>query len=343
VVVTRDNLDTFVQRMQAEQLTHPDDVFLNVAPYSFDLSCMDTWVALASGSSVLSITRDHLAGPDRLRRRLASSDATIWVSTPSFARLCLSDPTFGASLLPKLRSMLFCGETLASDVASGLIERFPTTAVWNTYGPTETTVATTSVRVDRALLDRYPVLPIGNPMPASRVVIVDEQLRELTDGERGEILIAGPHVSPGYFGRPDLTAREFMTFDGAPAYRTGDRGRRVNGLLFFEGRADDQVKVNGYRIELGDVEANVRSVVGVQDAVVAVLERSGRPEALAVFVLPLEPIAVADVAGRELALRRTLAERLPGYMLPRYVRFVEAFPLTGNGKVDRRALIESLG
>src|SRR5439155_21996349 len=102
------------------------------------------------------------------RLRLEASGTTIWVSTPSFARVCLTDPAFKAALMPRLRTLLFCGETLPPTVAAELLERFPEAAIWNTYGPTETTVATTSVRVTPELLARFPTVPIGTPMPGSR-------------------------------------------------------------------------------------------------------------------------------------------------------------------------------
>jgi len=341
VVVTHGNMRHFLAWMLDEHAPTPDDVFLNVVPYSFDVSVMDTWVALATGSSIVAVTREHRAHPARLRERLQASGATIWVSTPSFARLCLADPAFTQALLPCLKTFLFCGETLSPRIAADLLDRFPDAAVWNTYGPTEATVATTSIRIDRDLLGRYPVLPIGRTMPGSQVVVVDDALRVRPGDEQGEILIAGPNVSPGYLGRPDLTARAFCTYDGLPAYRTGDLGRTRDGLLFFEGRADDQIKLNGYRIELGDVEANIRRLPDVLDAAVVLRERGARGDSLAAFVV-MRSDPAADPTARELALRAALARQLPTYMLPQVVRFVETLPLTPNGKVDRRSLLETL-
>ena len=341
VVITHGNLRHFLRWMIDEHAPAPGEVFLNVAPFSFDLSVMDTWVSLASGGTIVALTREQVGSPSRLADRLAASEATIWVSTPSFARLCLTNPSFGQAMLPWLRRFLFCGETLSSGIASALLDRFPNAEVWNTYGPTEATVATTSVRVDRDLLERYSTLPIGHSMPGSRVVVVDEALGERPDGEQGEILIAGPNVSPGYFGRPDLTVRAFCTFEGVRAYRTGDLGRYRDELLFFEGRVDDQVKVNGYRIELGDVEANIRQLSDVRDVAVVTVERDGRIDSLAAFVVGATGDQVS-AGRRELELRMALARQLPSYMLPRIVKFMDTLPLTPNGKVDRRALLDQL-
>ena len=173
------------------------EVFLNVVPYSFDVSLMDTYPALVTGGTVASVTKADIANPKQLYQLMAASGLTTWVSTPSFAQMCLVEPAFNQGMLPRLRRFLFCGETLAPEIASQLLDRFPAAEVWNTYGPTEATVATTSIQVTRAILDRYSPLPIGYPMLGSRVVVMDEQRREQPAGERGEIVICGPNVSPG--------------------------------------------------------------------------------------------------------------------------------------------------
>ena len=337
VVITHGCLATFVDWMLGEQPLEPGLAFLDVAPFSFDLSVMDVYLSLVTGGTLVSLTRDQLGNPKQLYAALAASDVTVWVSTPSFAQLCLAERSFGASLLPSLRRFLFCGETLPADVAAQLLERFPAAEVWNTYGPTEATVATTSIRVDRGVLAAHPVLPVGRPMPACRIVVLDPEGRSVPAGERGEIVIAGPNVSPGYLGRPDLTERAFFQLDGQRAYRTGDWGRLKDGLLFFEGRMDNQVKVRGHRVELGDVEAHLRALPGVRDAVVVPLMKRGAVDALCAVVVPAQE--APPQFTRE--LRTRLAERLPAYMLPYKFRVAQALPLTANGKVDRAALAKS--
>ena len=341
VVLTHGCLESFLNWMLTEQAPPAGEVFLNQVPYSFDVSMMDTHVSLLTGGTIFSVTRDDVARPKRLHEAFARSGLTIWVSTPSFAQLCLVQRSFNADLLPSLRRFWFCGETLPPEVASQLLDRFPGAEVWNTYGPTEATVATTSIRVDRALLARYSPLPIGYPMPGSRVVVLDEQRRELPPGERGEIVIAGPNVSPGYLGRPDLNARAFFDLDGQPAYRTGDWGRAQDGLLFCEGRMDNQIKLHGHRVELGDIEANLRALAGVRDAVVLPIMWEGHPDALSAFVVMAErgPESEFDLGNR---LRSQLAERVPPYMLPRQFSFLDSFPMNANGKADRKKLAETL-
>ncbi len=343
VVITLANLTHFVDWMLTEQkFTELGETFLNQAPFSFDLSVMDLMPSLATGGTLFSITKDHVANLKKLYEAFVVSGVTTWVSTPSFAQMCCIEKTFGQGMLPGLRRFLFCGETLAPETASQLLERFPRAEVWNTYGPTEATVATTSIRIDRAVLAQHSPLPVGREMPGTRVAIMGGNGGRVAEGERGEIVIAGPNVSPGYLGRADLTAKAFFVFEALPAYRTGDWGRERGGLIFFEGRMDSQVKVNGYRIELGDLEANLRALPEIADAVVLPVEKGGKIDALAAIVVLAVEKSGSDfeVAAR---LKAQLGERLPAYMIPRKFKFVDAFPMTANGKADRRKLAELLG
>ncbi len=342
VVITLACLTSFLDWMLAEQrLVEQRETFLNQAPFSFDLSVMDTYLSLATGGTLFSIDKDDIANPAQLYRALTHSNATVWVSTPSFAQMCLVEKTFSAAMLPRVRRFLFCGETLAPEVAAALLDRFPDAQVWNTYGPTETTVATTSVRIDGETLTRYRPLPVGYAKPDSRVVVLDEDGRVAVNGERGEIVIAGPNVSPGYISRPDLTAKAFFTLYGMPAYHTGDWGYFQNGLLFYEGRRDQQVKLHGHRIELGDVEANLQALPGVRDGVVLVKMKDGAPDSLAAFVILNDHSADSEFEISR-ALKNRMAERLPVYMIPRKFHFLSAFPMTVNGKADRKKLAEML-
>ncbi len=343
VVITLANLEHFTAWMLAEQrFAVPGETFLNQAPFSFDLSVMDLYLSLATGGTLLSITKDHVASLKSLYEAFRVSDLTTWVSTPSFAQMCLIERTFAQPMLPHLRRFLFCGETLAPETASQLLDRFPLAEIWNTYGPTEATVATTSVRITREVLEKWSPLPVGAAMPGSQVVILGQDGARVPEGERGEIVIAGANVSPGYLGRADLTAKAFFDFAGARAYRTGDWGREREAQIFFEGRMDSQVKVNGYRIELGDLEANLRALPEIADAVVLPVEKQGRIDALAAIV-----VLAVEKTGSDFAftaqLKTRLGERLPAYMIPRKFFYVEAFPMTANGKADRRKLAELLG
>jgi len=343
VVITSRNLTTFVDWMLAEQAFEPGrEVFLNQAPFSFDLSVMDLYLSLVTGGTLFSIGKDDVTHLNRLSETLARSRVTTWVSTPSFAQLCLADARFSAALLPDVRRFLFCGETLPPFVAAKLLTRFPGASFWNTSGPTEATVAMTSIRIDRTVLAKHPALPVGFPMPGGRAEIRDESGASLPAGEAGEIVIHGANVSIGYLGRPDLTEKVFAVRDGVRTYRTGDWGSLdADGLLFVTGRMDGQIKLNGYRIELGDIEAHLRALPAISDAVVLPVRANGAPDLLAAFVVPAARTGSSDLEFM-LALRADLAERLPAYMIPKKFRFLESFPMTANGKADRRQLADLL-
>jgi D-alanine--poly(phosphoribitol) ligase subunit 1 len=342
VVITLACLEHFINWMLAEQkFGERTEVFLNQAPFSFDLSVMDLYCSLVTGGTLFSITRDLIENPKYLYRALATSGVSTWVSTPSFAQMCLIEAKFDQAMLPRVRRFLFCGETLPPQTAGQLLSRFPSAEVWNMYGPTEATVATTSIQINPAILEKYSALPVGRVMPGTKISVVNENGGELPANQRGEIIILGPNVSPGYAGRPDLTAQAFFQHRGVRGYKTGDFGRFRDGLLFFEGRRDEQIKLTGYRIELGDVEANLRALPNIRDAIVIPVIKSGTAQSLAAFV---SLVARNETSDFKLAhcLRNRLAERLPSYMVPRKFLFIDAFPMTANGKVDRNALAKSL-
>jgi D-alanine--poly(phosphoribitol) ligase subunit 1 len=343
VQITAGCVQTFLDWLCGEQCFRiGEETFLNQAPFSFDLSVMDLYGSLATGGTLYSITRAEIAQFKALFQAVYDSNVTVWVSTPSFAQVCLLEKTFAAARLPGMRKFLFCGETLNPGTARQLLDRFPGAAVWNTYGPTEATVAATSVRVDRELLEHDGPLPVGFPMPSGAIEIHDQEGRAQPAGERGEIVIAGPNVSTGYIGRPDLTAAAFFTLHGHRAYRTGDIGHfDANGLLHFQGRRDGQIKLHGYRIELADIESNLLALPEVSEAVVLPVERGGVPQWLDAYVTRTSGVPPPEEAAAAAAhLRQELTGKLPSYMLPRSIHFISALPLTANGKVDRRKLTE---
>jgi D-alanine--poly(phosphoribitol) ligase subunit 1 len=338
VVVTHGNLEHYLSWQRAHhEFSAGNEVFINHAPFTFDLSVHDIYLTLTTGGTLVTLTKDTVSNLGGLFRVLAASNATHWMSTPSFVRVCTTDPTFGAGMLPALRRIYFCGEALPPALASEMLRRFPDAEILNTYGPTEATIAVSAIQITASLVEQHAALPIGVPMPGSELLICDSEGTPLGAGERGEIVIVGPNVSPGYLARPELNAQAFRVIEGQRAYRTGDWGRFSEGLFFCEGRMDFQVKIHGHRIELGDVEANIRALPGVQEAAVIASPGADGSDALVAFVVAEKSGAQSDLQ-RGVALKQELAKRVSQYMIPRRILFLDALPMNTNGKTDRAAL-----
>ncbi|MDR3136836.1 MAG: D-alanine--poly(phosphoribitol) ligase subunit DltA [Coriobacteriales bacterium] len=325
--------------------------YLNQAPFSFDLSVFEVSMALATGGTLYSLTNQTLASFSELCTALAQSQVSVWVSTPSFAEMCLKDRSFDATVVPQVRTFLFCGEILLAATAAELYQRFVKARVINTYGPTEATVAVTDVLITKAQSTANAPLPVGRPKPGTEIHIRDEAGRDQPTGQPGEIVIVGDSVALGYFRQPGLTAEKFacetiMTANGKErqrTYRTGDSGfLDATGMVHYKGRLDFQVKLNGYRIELGDIEQHLMQLKEVERAVVlAASGQDGKITHLIACVISARSDTSAPSLTnlqRAQALRAQLSQTLPAYMLPRLFRFFDSFPLTGNGKVDRTAL-----
>ena len=362
VQISRTALERFVEwaatftAPPARATARDDAVWLNQAPFSFDLSVMDLYGALTSGATLHSLPAELVARARDLHADLRRSGVSVWVSTPSFADLCLADRAFNAELLPRAAVFWLCGETLAPSTARSLLDRFPGALVHNTYGPTESTVAVTSVLVDDDVLRHGGALPVGRAKPGTSILIhptaPDEDQDDLppdvddapSGTPAGEVVIAGDTVSLGYRGRPDLTAAAFITVDVAgvptPAYRTGDLGRLdQDGMLHFLGRIDHQVKLHGYRIEIEDIENNLRRLSDVVHAAVVPVRKGDGTVSHLVAVLQLDAPTTLSPLGFAADVKRRLRQFVPDYMVPKIIETVPALPLTGNGKVDRRRLL----
>jgi D-alanine--poly(phosphoribitol) ligase subunit 1 len=323
-------------------------VFMNQAPYSFDLSVMDLYLSLATGGTVVSVDRLLQKDSYRLMDYLSGQGINYWVSTPSFADICLAEERFDAAFLPEVKAFLLCGEVLPCETAKRLIKRFPDSKVINTYGPTESTVCVTEIQITEEMTAGNEPLPVGKARPGTRIEL---------NPETSEIIIIGDTVSPGYYKEPMLTSKSFFFMDplsacesagarqatysgGSRAYRTGDKGHfDEDGNLYCDGRIDNQIKLHGYRIEIEDIEANLVTVYGVKRGAVAQRIRDGRVESLTAFVIRDGDLITDDYFGRKV-IRTALREKMPSYMVPKRVIFLDELPVTNNGKLDRKRLRE---
>lgn len=315
-------------------------VFLNQAPFSFDLSVMDLYTCLACGGTLWTLDKNTQNDFSAMLDSFQRSQASIWVSTPSFADVCLSDPKFAQELLAQLEVFLFCGETLTNRTAKKLLERFPHAKVINTYGPTESTVAMTSVDVTTELCEEESPLPVGVPKAGSFIEIRKEDGTLASDGEHGEIIILGDTVSIGYYKQEDLSKKVFFEQESEGkmlrGYRSGDEGYVKGNMLYYGGRIDLQIKLHGYRIELEDIENNLLNIDGIDQAVVVPNMQEGKVKSLAAFVI-CKARENSDFATSQ-KIKKSLKEYLPDYMIPKKIMFMDQIPMTVNGKADRKHL-----
>ncbi|WHX16504.1 non-ribosomal peptide synthase/polyketide synthase [Streptomyces malaysiensis subsp. malaysiensis] len=331
VVVPQGPLANFVVAMAGRFGLSGEDRLLAVTTVGFDIAGLELFVPLLSGAAVVVAERDMVRDPAALCGLVSAERISVMQATPSLWRAVLAED---ASVLSGVR-VLVGGEALPADLAMALAERAE--SVTNMYGPTETTIWSTAwpVTSEAAGAPR-----IGRPIANTRVYVLDGGLRPVPAGVPGELYIAGEGVVRGYHGRSGLTSERFVAdpFDrtgGGRMYRTGDLVRwTAEGELEYLSRVDDQVKLRGFRIELGEIETVLAGHDGVAQA--AVLVREDRPGDKR-LVAYLVPAADGGVPGGA-ELRRHVAERLPDYMVPSAFMTLDAFPLTPNGKLDRRAL-----
>ncbi len=316
-----------------------EGVFLNEISYSFDVSVCALYYALSRGFTLYTVDKQTMNDPKALFVALRESNIDFWVSTPSLAEFCVRSAQFREALLPKAKKFVFCGEVLTKKLAQEMLARFPHAEMINAYGPTEATVLVTAVTINDALCADSRSIPIGYPFSNLRAIIAAPDGTELIDGKEGELLLLGDCVSPGYLRRPDLNERAFFTDtdSGLRGYHTGDLCRRENGLIYYLGRMDGQVKLNGFRVELEDVESNLLRVENIARAAVVPVVEDGKTVALTAFVCLQRADGLSSLA-RAKKIKTALAAVLPSYMIPRKIVAVDDFPVNTNGKVDKKAL-----
>lgn len=341
VPVTHANALAFIDFAVAHYGITGSDRFSQTFDQTFDLSIFDLFVAWEKGASVYALQPLDLIAPARFITR---NELTVWFSVPSIPALMRKKNTLKPASLGSLRVSLFCGEPLPAETAEAWQGAAPNSVVENLYGPTELTIACLWYRWDTGSSPAACVnglVPIGRPFPGLGAAVVDDDLRSVEDGGSGELCVSGPQTTPGYWRDREKTAERFVElpgqgYPGERFYRTGDRVRRLpTGDYVYLGRTDHQIKVMGFRVELGEVEACLLSEANTVEAVaIGWPVKDGSAEGI-----------VAFVSGTEVDLdwsRAQARKRLPDYMIPKDIRVVERMPLNANGKIDRKALAESL-
>jgi amino acid adenylation domain-containing protein len=339
VMVSHANVLHFVDRMLDRfDVTH-EDRLSQTFDMTFDVSVFDMFVGWDRGACVCCPSAATVIKPGKFIRE---SELTIWFSVPSIALLMKRLGMLKPGLYPSLRWSLFAGEPLPVEVARQWAEAAPNSTIENLYGPTEVTVICTGYRWDPSRSpaeSEFGVVPIGWPLSGLDALVVDDRLREVEPGREGELIVAGPQVTLGYLDDPEKTAAAFVVPPGRSErfYRTGDLVRRPlgDGPIGYLGRIDHQVKINGIRVELGEIEAHLREASGVDEVVALGWPRS-ESSALAITAF-----VCADGLDAE-AVRARMAEQLPDYMIPKAIHTLPELPLNANGKIDRKALVQIL-
>lgn len=310
-----------------------DEVILHLAPLAFDASTFELWAALLHGGSLAIVPNAQPSLDDIAAALREHRVSTCWLTAGLFHLMV--DHQLAA--LGGLRQLLAGGDVLSVAHVDKLLAAHPHIRLINGYGPTENTTFSCCHTIDRA---REPgPIPIGRSIRHSEALVLDAAMQPVADGDIGELYVGGPGLAIGYLNRPELDAERFLPHPssrvpGARVYRTGDLvRRRTDGVIEFHGRADRQVKINGKRVELDEIEAGIRRSGLVRDAAVLSWEPAPGDRRVAAWVT-----AVAEQPLSVDALRSFLRDELPDYMQPASITTLDEFPLSPTGKVDRAKL-----
>jgi len=309
------------------------DVILAVTTISFDIAGLEMFLPILNGASIFVASQETSMNPDLLIQRIEDSKATILQATPVTFRMLNSAEWVGSKRL----KILCGGEAMPKELAYDLISKCG--ELWNMYGPTETTVWSTVEKVEVDENDKIGYINLGKPIDNTFIYVLNTEFQPVPIGYPGELFIGGDGLARGYFNLPAMTQEKFLPDPfsdqpGARMYRTGDLVQQTeNGKLEFLNRVDSQVKIRGFRIELGEIESAISQFSTIKNNVVIVREDNPGDKKLVAYIIKGE---AEDIDISE--LRVFLKTKIPDYMVPSAFVFIEQFPLTPNGKIDRKVL-----
>ena len=333
VTLTHDNMVSFVEWCSRAFEPTARDRFSSHAPFHFDLSVLDVYLAAKHGAAVYLVSEDLGKSPKDLARFIAANRLTIWYSTPSALTLLLGHGRLEAHDASSLRIVLFAGEVFPVRHLRELQQHWPRPAYFNLYGPTETNVCTFARIPDTIPDDRDRPYPIGFPCDHCRPLVLDGDGHEVAAGEEGLLHISGPSVFSGYWNRPAESAPAFVERHGLRWYNTGDvvRWHEAEGFVYV-GRKDRMVKRRGYRIELGEIERALSGQPCVRDVAVVAVPDAEAGVKIVAFV------SWRGEAPSIIALKTFCGSQLPAYMSPDQFFVRRALPTTSTDKTDYQAL-----
>jgi amino acid adenylation domain-containing protein len=326
VPITNANMSSFLAYNMDRYEIRPGDVCSQTFDVTFDLAMFDLFMTWGSGATLVS-TPAQVFGS--LPAFAQAHGLTVWFSVPSAIALLRRRGQLVPGALPSLRWSLFCGEPLLGADAEAWQAAAPGSKVENLYGPTELTIACSAYRWAAGSSPTEcvnGVVPIGDPYPHIQSLLADSDGTPSPD--EGELCLHGAQMFTGYLD-PRHDEGRFLLCDRKRWYRTGDLVRQTPAGLAYLGRVDHQIKIRGYRVELGELECHLRDVNGVEDAVVVVVNDRVSPRLAAWYI---------GHPGQAETIRKHLVERVPEFMVPRWIRHIDSFPYNSNRKIDRKAL-----
>lgn len=323
VPISRENLNNFVNWISGlSPLSEYKDVnVLNQASFSFDLSVADIYYSLCNGHTLVALDKQTQENYNEIFKVIKNNKINVAIITPTFIKLCLIEESFNEKNYPDLKCLYFCGEQLEKKTVEKILNKFPNIKIINAYGPTEATSAVSASLITKEELTKEELLPAGDIKTLATDVTI----------ENDEIIIRGPSVFEGYLD--NIQGGHFRE-NGVNCYRTGDLGYIKDGKLYCKGRKDNQIKYKGYRIELDEIEKNIKKIEGVEDcAVVAKFSENRQVKLIKAYVV---------LAGNmeEEFIKKELSKKLPLYMIPKIIKKMDKLPTNKNGKIDRRLLSE---
>ena len=332
VVITHANVVHFVNwATQYFEMTASDRVSGH-PPLHFDLATFDIFGVFAVGAQLHLVPPQLSLLPNKLAEFIRNSELTQWFSVPSVLNYMAKFDVVSFNDFPALRRVLWCGEVFPTPALMYWMQRLPHVTFTNLYGPTETTIASSYYTVPTCPTDSTQPVPIGRACGGEQLLVLDSKLNPVPAGEVGDLYIGGVGLSPGYWRNPEATSAAFVSYRNQRIYRTGDLARvGKDGMVYFVGRADTQIKSRGYRIELGEIEAALHACAGLKEAAIVAVPTDGFENYL--LCCAYVPQAGQDIGPQE--IRRQLSAALPPYMLPSQWKQFQVLPSNGNGKIDR--------
>jgi D-alanine--poly(phosphoribitol) ligase subunit 1 len=321
VIISDENIISFTQWFTKEFPVSKETIFVNQASFLFDISLADFFGTLQTGGTCIFNTNEIASNTTSFFERINTYKGTYWNSTPSFIIRCLADKNFNTQNLPSIKHFVLSGENLTTILVKELKLRFPTASIINAYGPTETTIFASFIEVTNKLLHK-------------KAVPISKAENRFVHLENEEITISGNRIAIGYLNNDALTHKKFIANQGSRAFYTGDLGFLKNGYIYYGGRKDEQIKLNGYRIELSEIKYALERIDFIEQAECVPIIIEEKVKRILAFVVLKSKLneTISDI-------KSILEKELPLYMIPSEIIIKQEFPHTNSSKINKQQLL----